>query len=147
MSEATPAPAAVIRACEPRYCWALLRRSPLTQGMPWGSLIQPKPSRCWLFCWLPSRSSGIVRIVPSWKTKVMLRTWPRTQESVQSPEAVPLNTAPATSGMSMPFAVRLSGPTSTLKGYGSLTVPSIGTRPISAVIATDPMSVEFVGTV
>jgi hypothetical protein len=36
MSEATPAPAAVIRACEPRYCWALLRRSPLTQGMPWG---------------------------------------------------------------------------------------------------------------
>ena len=34
MSEATPAPAAVIRACEPRYCWALLRRSPLTQGMP-----------------------------------------------------------------------------------------------------------------
>ncbi len=85
--------------------------------------------------------------MPSLKTNVMLRTWPRTQESVQSPEAVPLNTAPATSGMSMPFAVRLSGPTSTLKGYGSLTVPSIGTRPISAVIATEPMSVEFVGTV
>lgn len=47
----------------------------------------------------------------------------------------------------MPLAVRLSGPTRTLKGYGSFTVPSIGTRPISAVIATDPMSVEFVGTV
>ena len=85
--------------------------------------------------------------MPSWKTKVMLRTWPRTHESVQSPDAVPLNTAPATSGMSMPLAVRLSDPTNTLKGYGSLTVPSIGTRPISAVIATDPISVELVGTV
>jgi len=49
--------------------------------------------------------------------------------------------------MSMPLAVRLSGPISTLNGYGSLTVPSIGTRPISAVMAIDPMSVEFDGTV
>jgi hypothetical protein len=49
--------------------------------------------------------------------------------------------------MSMPLAVRLSGPISTLKGYGSLTVPSIGTRPISAVIAIEPISVEFDGTV
>ena len=32
--KAAPAPAAVISACVPRYCWALLRRSPLTQGMP-----------------------------------------------------------------------------------------------------------------
>ena len=86
-------------------------------------------------------------MVPSWNTKVMLRTWPRTHESVQSPDAMPENTAPATSGMSIPFAVKLSGPTKTLKGYGSFTVPSIGTRPISAVIATDPISVELVGTV
>ncbi len=92
-------------------------------------------------------SSGMVRMVPSWNTNVMLRTWPRTHESVQSPAAVPLKTAPATSGMSMPLAVRLSGPTRTLNGYGSFTVPSIGTRPINAVIATEPINVEFVGTV
>jgi hypothetical protein len=92
-------------------------------------------------------SSGTVRIVPSLNTNVTLRIWPRTHESVQSPEAVPLTTAPATSGMSMPLAVRLSGPISTLKGYGSFTVPSIGTRPISAVIATEPISVELDGTV
>jgi len=42
MSEAAPAPAAVISAWVPRYCWALLRRSPLTHGMPCGSLIQPR---------------------------------------------------------------------------------------------------------
>ena len=88
-----------------------------------------------------------MRIVPSWNTKVTLRIWPRTHESVQSPEAVPLTTAPATSGMSMPLAVRLSGPISTLKGYGSFTVPSIGTRPMSAVIAIEPISVELDGTV
>lgn len=46
----------------------------------------------------------------------------------------------------MPFAVRLSGPTSTLKGM-SLTVPSIGTRPISAVIATEPSERGVRGTV
>jgi hypothetical protein len=86
-------------------------------------------------------------MVPSWNTNVTERICPRTHESVQSPEAVPLTTAPATSGMSMPLAVRLSGPISTLNGYGSLTVPSIGTRPISAVMAIDPMSVEFDGTV
>ena len=97
--------------------------------------------------WLRLPSSGIVRTVPSLKTNVTERICPRTQESVQSPEAVPLTTAPATSGMSMPLAVRLSGPISTLKGYGSLTVPSIGTRPISAVIAMEPISVEFDGTV
>ena len=34
ISEAAPAPAAVISACEPRYCCALLRRSPETHGMP-----------------------------------------------------------------------------------------------------------------
>ncbi len=34
MSEAAPAPAAVMSAWLPKYCWALLRRSPLTQGMP-----------------------------------------------------------------------------------------------------------------
>ena len=76
ISEATPAPAAVIKAWVPRYCCALLRRSPLTQGIPYGSLIQPRPS-CWLFCWLlRSLSSGIVRTVPSWNTNVMLRTCP-----------------------------------------------------------------------
>ena len=47
----------------------------------------------------------------------------------------------------MPLAVRLSGPISTLNGYGSFTVPSIGTRPISAVIAIEPISVELDGTV
>ena len=47
----------------------------------------------------------------------------------------------------MPLAVKLSGPTRTLNGNGSLTVPSTGTRPINAVIATDPIRVEFVGTV
>ena len=61
-------------------------------------------------------SSGSVRMVPSSNTKVMERICPRTQESVQSPEAVPLTTAPATSGMSMPLAVRLSGPITTLNG-------------------------------
>ena len=34
MSEAAPASAAVMSAWLPRYCWALLRRSPLTQKMP-----------------------------------------------------------------------------------------------------------------
>ena len=92
-------------------------------------------------------SSGSVRMVPSWNTNVTERICPRTHESVQSPEAVPLTTAPATSGMSMPLAVRLSGPISTLNGYGSLTDPSIGTRPISAVIAMEPISVEFEGNV
>ncbi|MCY1365742.1 hypothetical protein D9M69_526040 [compost metagenome] len=75
-----------------------------------------------LLRWLPPPlapvplSSGTVRMVPSWNTKVTERMCPRTQASVQSPEAVPLTTAPATSGMSMPLAVRLSGPISTLKG-------------------------------
>ena len=41
--EAAPAPAAVINTCEPMYCEALLLRSPLMQGMPWSSLIQPSP--------------------------------------------------------------------------------------------------------
>ena len=55
----------LISAWVPRYCCALLRRAPLTQGIPYGSLIQPRPS-CWLFCWLlRSLSSGIVRTVPS----------------------------------------------------------------------------------
>ncbi|MCY1362873.1 hypothetical protein D9M69_496110 [compost metagenome] len=89
--------------------------------MPCGSLIQPRPSWVWLpllFWRLPSRSSsfGRVRMVPSSKTKVTERICPRTQERVQSPEAVPLTTAPATSGMSIPLAVRLSRPIRTLKG-------------------------------
>ncbi|MCY1358556.1 hypothetical protein D9M69_450940 [compost metagenome] len=100
----------------------------------------------WLRLRLPS-SSGTVRMVPSLNTKVMERTCPRTHESVQSPEAVPLTTAPATSGISMPLAARLSAPISTLKGNGSLTVPSMGMRPISAVMATEPISVALVGTV
>lgn len=59
---------------------------------------------------------GTVRTVPSLKTKVMLCTSPRTQESVQSPVAVPETIAPSTSGNWMPFAVRLSLPISTLNG-------------------------------
>ncbi|MNE38324.1 hypothetical protein D3C80_1322190 [compost metagenome] len=59
---------------------------------------------------------GTVRTVPSLKTKVIDATWPRTQDKVQSPAAVPLMTAPTTSGRSIPLAVRLSGPTSTLNG-------------------------------
>ncbi|MCY1368445.1 hypothetical protein D9M69_554250 [compost metagenome] len=55
-------------------------------------------------------------MVPSVNTKVIDSTCPRTQDKVQSPDAVPLITAPATSGRSMPLAVRFSGPTSTLKG-------------------------------
>ena len=43
MSDAAPAPAAVISACEPRYCCALLRRSPETHADAVGSLIQPRP--------------------------------------------------------------------------------------------------------
>ncbi|MNV47625.1 hypothetical protein D3C71_1395000 [compost metagenome] len=59
---------------------------------------------------------GTVRMVPSVNTKVIDSTCPRTQDRVQSPDAVPLITAPATSGRSMPLAVRFSEPTSTLKG-------------------------------
>ena len=61
--------------------------------------------------------SGRVRTVPSEKTKVTLLTCPRTQDSVQSPLAVPETTALSTSGSSMPFAVRLSLPISTWNGY------------------------------
>src|SRR3546814_17214646 len=86
-------------------------------------------------------------MVPSWNTNVTERICPRTHESVQSPEAVPLTTAPATSGMSMPLAVRLSRPINTLNGYGSLTGPSIGTRTISTVTTIDPMRVELAGQV
>ncbi|CRW92839.1 hypothetical protein PAERUG_P64_East_of_England_6_01_14_01957 [Pseudomonas aeruginosa] len=72
-----------------------------------------------LLLWLSFTSSagaGKVRTVPSLNTNVRLRICPRTQESVQSPEAVPLATAPATPGSSMPLAVRLSGPMRILNG-------------------------------
>lgn len=72
---------------------------------------------------------------------------PRTQDNVQSPVAEPLITAPSTSGNSMPFAVRLSFPTTTLNGYGSVTLPSMGTRPSNAVIARLPTVVAFSGIV
>lgn len=68
---------------------------------------------------------------------------PHTQDSVQSPVAVPDTMAHCTLGSSMPLAVRLSLPIITLKGYGSVTLPSTGTRPSSAVMAWLPTRVAF----
>lgn len=86
-------------------------------------------------------------MVPSWNAKVTEVSRPVTQESVQSPTAVPLQTMPSTPGMVMPLAARLSAPTSSLKGMGSCTLPLTGMRPTSAVMAVEPMSVALRGTV
>ena len=70
-----------------------------------------------------------------------------TQESVQSPTAVPLQTMPCTPGTVSPLAARLSAPVITLNGIGSRTCPWIGIRPTSAVMDVEPMSVALRGTV
>ena len=59
ISEAAPAPAAVISACEPRYCWAL---PPLARDArdAVGSLIQPRPPCVVLFRCCPDRR----RLIP-----------------------------------------------------------------------------------
>ncbi|MOA02952.1 hypothetical protein D3C78_1224290 [compost metagenome] len=69
-----------------------------------------------LFAFILMSGCGKVRTVPSTNTKVMLLTWPRTHDNVQSPLAVPETIAPSTSGSSMPFAVRLSLPIISLNG-------------------------------
>ena len=129
-----------------RKAGALVLRAPLMQGMPWASEIQPSGSSAPP---LPaSRSSeDRVRIVPSSNTKVTESRRPVTQESVQSPTAVPLHTMPCTPGTVRPLAARLSAPVMILNGIGSRTCPCTGTRPTSAVIAVEPISVALRGTV
>ena len=99
-----------------RNCWALVLRSPGMQGRPRGSESQPMVVRPEPSPELTSSGAGRVRTVPSSKTKVIELTWPRTQESVQSPVAVPLTMALSTSGRVMPLAVRFSRPITTLNG-------------------------------
>ena len=155
LSASPAAPAAESAKRVGRYVDALDLRVPLIHGIPSLSEIQPMPpSVPVLFCVLPlpvffplASGWGTVRTVPSAKTKVILFTCPRTQESVQSPLALPETIAPSTSGSSIPLAVRLSLPISTLKGYGSVTVPLTGMRPNNAVIARLPTRVEFSGRV
>ena len=86
-------------------------------------------------------------MVPSSKTKVTESSRPVTQESVQSPMAVPLQTMPCTPGTRRPLAARFSAPVMTLKGMGSRTWPWIGTRPTRAVMAVEPIRVALRGTV
>jgi hypothetical protein len=92
-------------------------------------------------------SSGTVRIVPSWKTNVTAanlaahaRKRPVARGRAADHGAGHVGNVDAVGGQ----VVRAD---QHLEGYGSLTVPSIGTRPISAVIAIEPISVEFDGTV
>ena len=118
--------------------------SPGIQGTPNGSDNQPRFS---LPPAAPAFTAPAFTIRPSLKTKVKLLTLPLTQESVQSPDAVPDTIAPSTSGNSMPLAIRFSRPINNLNGYGSVTLLSIGTRPTSAVNATELVNVELAAMV
>ncbi|VTR37338.1 Uncharacterised protein [Serratia fonticola] len=146
-SAAAPAPDSANRVG--RYVEALDLRSPDRHGTPLSSDNQPilPPFVLPLLLSLDFAGDGTVRTVPSENTKVMECTSPRTQDNTQSPVAVPETIAPSTSGSSMPLAVRFSLPISTLNGYGSVTLPSIGTRPSNAVMPRLPISVEFSGNV
>ena len=89
-----------------------------------------------------------MRIVPSLNTKVAERIFPSEQDSAMSPMATPVTIMPArSSGNSHPLAARFSRPTTALNCIGSVTRPSIGTRPMMLVMAFTPTSVAFSGMV
>ena len=147
MSEATPAPAAVIRACEPKALLALLRRSPLTQGMPWGSLIQPRRRVAGYSAGCPFAVFGDRAdraVVEHERDAAHLAAHARERPVARGGAA---EHGAGHIGNVDAIRRQVVRPDQDFERMPGRSPCRRSARPISAVIATEPMSVELVGTV